>query len=58
MGAVKVAIGDRVYLRGAHPWVGYSGEVIDKQEMSGVITVRLDNGVESMAWPRQFGVIR
>jgi hypothetical protein len=51
----KVEIGDRVFLTGRHPWVGHSGEVIDKA-MSGIITVRLDNGIESQAWPTQFQV--
>jgi hypothetical protein len=50
----KVEIGERVALIGNHPWNGFSGEVIKVPDMAGRVTVRLENGVESMAWPRQW----
>jgi hypothetical protein len=50
----KATVGRRVLLCGQHPWVGHTGEVIERQEMTGVIVVRLDDGIEAQAWPRQY----
>lgn len=54
----RVNVGDRVALTGNHPWVGHSGEVIERQEMTAVVIVRLDDGYEVQAWPRQYFVIK
>ena len=56
MGTRPVQVGEQVVLVGKHPWVGHSGEVIDKS-MSGVVTVRIKgakNDFEVTAAPRQY----
>jgi hypothetical protein len=46
--ASKPEVGERVRLRGDHPWAGYSGTVARFEAVSGVRApiVRLDNGME------------
>jgi hypothetical protein len=46
-------IGQRVILKGAHPWSGYSGEIIEKRDTSvgSGIVIQLDNGIRAMAFP-------
>lgn len=39
---------ERVNLIANHPWAGHSGEVIERD--GGTVRVRLDNGMEVMAW--------
>lgn len=45
--------GDRVFIVGAHPWTGYSGELVSLDDISVLKgsrwRVRLDNGVECYA---------
>jgi hypothetical protein len=57
--ASEPIVGDRVRLRGDHPWAGHAGHLVKYEQVSGVRAprVRLDNGMEvfvfeSSQWAR------
>lgn len=50
----KPAIGEKVALIGQHRYVGHSAEVIEGPDMAGRVKVKLDNGHETWAAPRQW----